>query len=99
MGGPDAVIEDGAVDATKCCDGGGDEGLAVFGCGKSLADGAGAFGAAALRDQGLGPLGGGLIAEDDLGTCLVEEADGGRTDSAGASGDESDFALERHDYT
>ena len=93
VGGPDAVVEDGAVEAAEGGDGRGDEGLAVFGGGEGLLDGAAEFGAAALVDEGFGLLGGGAVAEDDLCAGLTEEADGGCADSAGASGDEGDFTC------
>ena len=66
---------------------------------RGLLDGAAEVGASALVDEGFGLLGGGAVAEDDLCAGLTEEADGGCADSAGASGDEGDFARERHDDT
>jgi hypothetical protein len=97
VGGPDAVVQDGAVEAAKGSYSGSDEGLAIFRGGEGLLEGAAELGATALLDQGLGLLGGGEVAEDNPGASLAEEADGGCADSAGASGDESDFTCERHD--
>ena len=94
--GPDAVVEDDAVEAAEDGDGGGDEGLAIFGSGERLLDGAAEVGASALCDEGLGLLGGGAVAEDYLRPGLMEEANGRCADSAGASGDEGDFARQRH---
>ena len=93
------MVEDGAVEAAKGGDGSGDEGLTVFGSGELLLDGAAEIGAAAFCDEGFGLWGGGAITEDDPGTGLPEEADGGGANAAGASGDQGDFALERHGDT
>jgi hypothetical protein len=62
-----------------------------------LEDGAADVGTAALGDEGFGLLGGGPVAEDHFGAGLMEEANGGCADSAGASGDESDFIFEGHE--
>ena len=97
VGGPDAVVEDSAVEAAKGGYGGGDEGLAIFRGGEGLLDGAAEVRASALGDEGFGLLCGGEVAEDDLRAGLAEEADSGGADSAGASGDEGDFSCERHD--
>ena len=96
VGGPDAVVEDGAVDATEGGCGGGDEGFTVFWCVEGLMDGSAEIGAAALGDEGFGLLGCAAIAEDDLRAGLTEETNGGCADSAGASGDEGNFAFQRH---
>lgn len=45
-------------------------------------DGLAEVGTAALGDEGFGLLGGGAVAEDDSGSGLVEEADGGAADAA-----------------
>lgn len=93
------MVEDGAVEAAEGSHGSGDEGLTVFGSGERLLDGATEIGTTALCDEGFGLRGGGAITEDDPGSGLAEEADGGSADAAGASGDEGDFALERHGDT
>jgi hypothetical protein len=87
VGGPDAVVQYGAVEAAERGYGGGDEGLAIFWREEGLLDSAAEFRAAALLNKGLGLLGGGEVAEDYLCAGLTEEADGGCADSAGASGD------------
>jgi hypothetical protein len=97
--GPDAVVDDEAVETAKGGYGGGYEGAAVLRRGELLADGAAVIGATALFGERVGLGGGGLEAEDDLRSGLVEEADGGGADSAGASGDEGDFSRQRHDNT
>jgi hypothetical protein len=94
--GPDAVVEDGAVETAKGGDGCGNEGFTVFRSEERLLDGAAEFRAAAFGDQGFGLLCGGAVAEDDLRAGLAEEADGGCADSARAAGDKGDFAGERH---
>jgi hypothetical protein len=94
--GPDAVVEDGAVDAAEGGDGGGDEGFTIFRGVEWLMEGAAEVGTAALGDEGFGLLGCAAVVEDDLCACLAKETDGGCADSAGASGDESYFALQRH---
>ncbi len=85
-----------AVEAAKGGDGSSDEGCAVFRSEERLLDGAAELGASAFGDEGVGLLRGGAVAEDNPGASLAKEADGGGTDAAGASGNESDFALERH---
>jgi hypothetical protein len=97
--GPDAVVEDGAVETAEGSDGSGDEGLTVFGSGERLLDGSAEIGAAAFCDEGFGLWSGGAITEDDPGSGLVKETDGGSTNAAGASGDEGNFAQERHGDT
>ena len=92
MRGPNAVVEDGAVEAAEGGDCSGDEGLTVLRGGERLVDGAAEVGAAALPNEGFGLLGGGAVAEDDPCAGLTEEADGGSADSTGASGDEGDFS-------
>ena len=62
-----------------------------------MLDGPAELGTAALFDEGIGLLGGSAVAEDHLCAGLAEEADSGGADSAGASGDEGNFAGERHD--
>jgi hypothetical protein len=64
-----------------------------------LPDGAAKIGAATFCDEGFGLWGGGTITEDDPGSGLAEEAYGGSADATRASGDEGDFALERHGDT
>jgi hypothetical protein len=96
---PDAVVEDGAVEPAKGSDGGVDEGLTVFGRGERLLDGSTKIGAAAFGYETFRLPGRCAIAEDDLCAGLTKEADGSRADSAGASGDEGDFARERHGDT
>ncbi len=49
--------------------------------------------------QGFGLGLGGDVAEGYAGSGLAEQADGGCTDSAGASGDEGGAAFERESYT
>jgi hypothetical protein len=93
------VVQDGAVQAAEGGYGSGDEGVAIFRGGEGLLDGAAELGAAALLNEGLGLLGGGAVAEHDLCAGLTEEADGGCADSAGASGDQSNFTRERHNDT
>jgi hypothetical protein len=97
MGGPDAVVQDGAVESTEGGYGCSDEGLAIFGGGERLLDGAAEVGAAAFGDEFFCLLRGGEVAEDHLCAGLAEEANGGRADSAGASGDEGNFTCDRHD--
>jgi hypothetical protein len=91
------VVQDGAVEAAEGVYGGGDEGLAIFWREEGLLDSAAEFRAAALLDEGLGLPGGGEVAEDYLCAGLTEEADGGCTDSSGASGNEGYFTCDRHD--
>jgi hypothetical protein len=98
VGGPDAVIENGAVEASKRCDCRIYERLAVFRSEERLLDCAAEFGAATFCDEGFGLFGGGAVAEGYLCSSLTEEADGGSSDSAGASGDESYFSFEGQDY-
>ena len=57
VGGPDAVVQDGAVETAEGGYGRGDEGLAVFRGVEGLLDGAAEFRVAALLGQGLGLLG------------------------------------------
>jgi hypothetical protein len=90
------VVDDEAVETAKGGDGGGDEGAAVLRRGELLADGVAVIGAAALCGECLGLSGGRLIAEDYVRASLAEEANSGRTNSAGASGDEGNFARQRH---
>ena len=96
VGGPDAVIQDGAVEAAEGGDGSGDEGFAIFRGEERLLDSAAEVGAAALGCEGFSLASGGEVTEDDPGAGLAEEADGGCADSAGASGDEGDFSRQRH---
>ena len=93
------MVEDGTVETAEDCDGCSDECLTFFGRGERLLDGAAEIGAAAFGDEGFGLWGGGAITEDDPGSGLAEETYGGSTNAAGASGDEGDFALERHGDT
>jgi len=73
----------------------GDEGFAVFGGGESLLDWEAEGWTAEFGGEGVGLIGGLLIAEGDAGSSLAEEADSGGTDAARASGDESGAAGER----
>ena len=94
--GPDAVVDDEAVETAKSGDGSGDEGATVFRGGELLLDGAAVFGAAALGGEGFGLGCGGLVAEDNLCACLMEEADGCSADSTRSSADQSNFSRQRH---
>ena len=86
-----------AVEVAEGGYGGGNEGLAIFGSGESLLDGAAEIRASALLNESFGLLCGGEVTEDDLGASLTEEADGGCADSAGSSGNQSDLTCEGHD--
>ena len=82
VGRPDAVIENDAVEPAEGFDGGFDESAAVFGGGERLMDGLAEVGTAALGDEGFGLLNSGAVAEDDFGSGLAEETDGGTADAA-----------------
>jgi hypothetical protein len=97
VGGPDAVVQDGAVEAAEGGYRSGDEGLTIVWSGEGLVDGTAEVGAPTLGYEFFCLSRGGEVAEDYLCAGLTEEADGGCADSAGASGDEGDFACERHD--
>ena len=88
---PDAVVDDEDVEAAKGLDGGGDEGVAVFGGGERLLEGDGA----GFGGEDVGGAGGGEVAEGDAGAGLAEEPHSGRADAARATGDESGAAGER----
>src|SRR5882757_3389453 len=92
VGGPDAVVQDGAVEAAEGGYRSGDEGLAILRRGKGLVDGAAEVGASTLGYEFFCLFRGGEVAEDDLRAGLAEETYGGGADSAGASGNEGDFS-------
>ncbi len=97
--GPDAVVDDQAVEPPKGRDRGGDQGAAVFRRCQRLLDGAAKAFAAKLGGEGFGAVARLLVAEDDAGAGLAKQADGGSADAARAPGDEDDFTFERKNNT
>jgi hypothetical protein len=91
---PDAVIDDEDVDLSKGSHCMNDKRPTIFNGAQLLLNRAAVFFAAALFDESCGAVCGGAVAEDDAGSGLAEEADGGGSDAARAAGDERDFARE-----
>jgi len=94
LGLPDAVVGDENVDAAEVIDGAADEGPAVFRGRKILGEGYALGWAAAFGDELFGSGLSGTVVEGDASSSLAEEADRGRADATGASGDEGDFVFE-----
>ena len=79
---PYAVVGDQNVQIAEGFEGAGNQGFAIFGRSKLLLNRKAEVSAATLAGEGIGPVGGGVIAERDACSGLAEEADGGCADAA-----------------